>query len=370
MQNSKILAIALALLAASTTYAQGADPNANYPQYPQPAAYPPPSGMVSAPSPKQTMRSQFAASLLQVVQSTGSGAMVVVADGLTGALRDWFDRRRMKQARSAVAGYAPAQPNMGGYAAPTSMPVPYDPNAVPYGGQFPGADGSLGGPQVSQPNPAWQSPDAGQGMGQGMGQTGIPDTNSAGYDVGGGAQTNKSQMYAGIAYEIHLLGANGATTAVDPASYYFRTGDRFRVYYRPALPGQVDVFNVNAAGQNAHIDTINVAAGELASLGPYEFANLTGEETLILRLSACVTPSLLGYTRDIIKSSDTPMTSAPQIASCGDVVTRGIKLPPTRDIRKVSVEDGTSFALDPISNSEMSSGQFAPRQVTITLHHR
>ncbi|HEV7606248.1 MAG TPA: hypothetical protein VGO61_02880 [Steroidobacteraceae bacterium] len=368
MQNSKVLFIALALATAATVHAQGTDPNANYPQYPQPAAYPPANGMVSAPSPKQTMRSQFAASLLQVAQATGSGAMVVVADGLTGALRDWFDRRRMKQAMPPTQGYAqpqgytqpqgyaPPQPqNVGGYPVPTSLPPAYDPNALPNGVPFPGADGSMGGsPQVTQPSPYSPDPNMGQGTG----------------DPGGGGQTNKSQMYAGIAFEIHLVSANGATTAVDPATYSFRTGDQFRVYYRPALPGRVDVFNVNAAGQNAQIDNINVAAGELASLGPYEFTNLTGEETLILRLSPCVTETMMSVTRDIVKSQDTSSPAmGPQIASCNDVITRGIKPRKTRDIKKVSMEGGTSFALDPISANEMSSGQFAPRQVTITLHH-
>jgi hypothetical protein len=157
---------------------------------------------------------------------------------------------------------------------------------------------------------------------------------------------------------------------VDPATYSVRTGDRFRVYYRPALPGRVDVFNVNAAGQNAQIDTVNVAAGDLATMGPYEFTRLTGEETLILRLSACATPSMLAPTRDIVKAADAPM-SGPQFGSCSDVVTRGIKRKTkVRDIQKVSMEGGTSFALDAVSPAEMSSGQYAPRQVTITLHHR
>ena len=141
------------------------------------------------------------------------------------------------------------------------------------------------------------------------------------------------------------------------------------MYYRPALPGRVDVFNVNAAGQNSQIDNVNVAAGELVTLGPYEFANLTGEETLILRQSACVTPTQFAPTRDIVKAADGAM-NGPQFASCSDVVTRGIKPTKVRDIKKVSMEGGTSFALDPVSANEMSSGQYAPRQVTITLHHR
>ena len=384
MQTIRTLGYTLTLLAAAAAHAQGADPNANYPQYPQPAAYPPASGMVAAPTARQSMRSQFAASLLQAAQVTGSGAMVAVADGLTGALRDWFDRRRMKQAMTAQ-GYAQPQsyPQTQGYPQPQqtmSYPQPnapqpgYGASPAPtgqYSGQYSGADGSVGGPQVSQPYPPAPGSDANSGYG--------PDTGSS-YGAGSGAPTNKSQMYAGIAYEIHLLNADGSTQAVDTATYSFRTGDRFRVFYRPALPGRVVVFNVNAAGQSAQIDNVDVAAGELASLGPYEFTNLTGEETLILRLSTCVTPSLLATTRDIVKSVDGAGNSssvpygaaqgAPQIASCSAVTTRGIKnRPKTRDIKKVSTEGGTSFALDAISPAEMQSGDYAPRQVTITLHH-
>jgi hypothetical protein len=195
-------------------------------------------------------------------------------------------------------------------------------------------------------------------------------TNYGMTDPNAAPTTNKSQLYAGIAYEVHLVNVDGSMTGVDPATYSFRTGDRFRVYYRPALPGRVDVFNVNAAGQNSQIDNVNVAAGELVTLGPYEFANLTGEETLILRQSACVTPTQFAPTRDIVKAAD-GAAGGLQFASCSDVVTRGIKKPTkVRDIKKVSMEGGTSFALDPVSANEMSTGQYTPRQVTITLHHR
>ena len=57
------------------------------------------------------------------------------------------------------------------------------------------------------------------------------------------------------------------------------------------------------------------------------------------------------------------------LSDCSSTATRGLKAK-TRDIRKVSVESGTAFALDPISANELGSGNMAPRQVTITLHHR
>jgi hypothetical protein len=133
----------------------------------------------------------------------------------------------------------------------------------------------------------------------------------------------------------------------------------------------VDVYNVNAAGQQAQIDTANVAAGQLANLGPYEFTDLTGNETLILSLSPCSTNALMTATRNIVKVMDAS-TGGPaplQLSACGGAATRGLRTK-TRDIRKVSVEQGTSFALDPLAAAELSSGDVAPRQVTITLAHR
>ena len=75
-------------------------------------------------------------------------------------------------------------------------------------------------------------------------------------------RTSAAQLYAGIAYEIHLLQPDGSTMPVDPLNYTFRTGEQFRVYYRPSLPGRVDVFSINAAGQEAQIDS---ASSPLAS---------------------------------------------------------------------------------------------------------
>ena len=77
-----------------------------------------------------------------------------------------------------------------------------------------------------------------------------------------------SGLYAGVAYEVHTLGSGGTSTPVDVASYSFATGERFIVYYRPTLPGVINVFNVNPLGQEKQIDAVNVAAGQLATLGP------------------------------------------------------------------------------------------------------
>ena len=57
------------------------------------------------------MRALFAQSLAQVAQTTGNAAIVAVADGLTGALKSWFDNRRQTQGRERRAGdnYAPTR---------------------------------------------------------------------------------------------------------------------------------------------------------------------------------------------------------------------------------------------------------------------
>lgn len=394
----------LTCAASATAIGQVTD---SYPSYPQPATYPPGNAYAQQAMPgsaNPSMRNLFAASLAQVAQVNGTAAIMSMADGLTGALRDWFDRRRQRNngaaaGNGATASYgatpsysaypgnsmtSAAMPAPAGYpqtSAPANFPAP-DPNYPGSGGsqsssgypQPPGDPQASGYPQTSagpQASGYPQTPAYSQSSGypQSAGSytgSGV-DPNSP---TGASAPAGAGQLYAGIAYEIHLQAADGSSRQVDPASYAFRGGDRFSVYYRPALPGKVDVFNIDAAGQNTQIDTVNVAAGQLASLGPYEFADQPGNETLILRLTTCVTPSLLATTRSIIKVQNAAPASSLQLDSCSSVVTRGLKKKPqTRSIRKVSVEGGTSFALDPVSREEMSTGQYAPRQITITLQH-
>ena len=176
-------------------------------------------------------------------------------------------------------------------------------------------------------------------------------------------------LYAGIAYEVHALGPGGTTTPVNPATYIFHTGDRFMVYYRPSMPGRMDVFNINPAGRQTQIDSASMAAGQMASLGPYEFSAMTGDESLRISLSPCSTQQLLVATRDIVNvASSTTATTGVQLGTCG-MNTRGLDVR-TRDITKVAVDGGTAFALDPVSASELSGGQIATRDVQIVFHHR
>jgi len=362
--------LALMSLAAIGGVAHAAD------AYPQPQPYPqqqyPQQQYVQQPAAEQhPMRALFASSLAQVAQSTGSAAVVMVADGLTGALKGWFDNRRQRKNTNGALGNSYAQNT----APPSNYPTPdYPaPNYPPQDYPAPATDAN----GYPTPMPAPGNTDSYPTS------TGYPATDTyAPPDTGYPAPTSApapAQLYAGIAYEIHLLQRDGQTFPVDPLTYTFRTGEQFRVYYRPSLPGRVDVFNINAAGQQAQIDSSIVAAGELASLGPYEFTLLQGEETLILKLTPCATPATYAATRNIVKAQGAPNTGASNYPadnqlgfdSCNNTSTRGLKARPrTRDIRKVSVEGGTSFALDPIGAGELGGGDMAPRQITITLHHR
>ena len=348
-------------------------PAVDYPQqqYPQ-QQYPQQQYPQQQPAQAHPMRALFAQSLASVAQSTGTAAVVAVADGLTGALQSWFDNRRQRKGANGALGNNYYPPN----AAPAPAPAPNYPNypndapMAPQGYPAPSPDGG-GYPTPGDPNAY-------------PGSNGYPTPatdpylpTQSGYPTPTPAST-PAQLYAGIAYEIHLLQPNGVTAPVDPMTYTFRTGDQFRVYYRPSLPGRVDVFNINAAGQNAQIDSSIVAAGELASLGPYEFTQLQGEETLILKLSPCMTQATYATTRNIVKAQGAsgmgatanPTNNPLGFDNCNAPATRGLKAKPkTRDIRKVSVEGGTSFALDPIAPDEFGGGDMASRQVTITLHH-
>jgi hypothetical protein len=180
-----------------------------------------------------------------------------------------------------------------------------------------------------------------------------------------------AEIAAGLAFEVHRLESDGATTLVDPAAHEFRTGERFVVFFRPSLPGRMEIHNVNPAGRQMLIDTQELAAGQLTRLGPYEFTATTGDEQLRLVIHPCTTPQLVSATRDIVRVPDTvPQQDGLELQDCSAMVTRSVRAVPTRDIRKVTVEDGTQFALDPVTPEELASGQLAPREVTIGFRHR
>ena len=193
--------------------------------------------------------------------------------------------------------------------------------------------------------------------------------------MGAPAASSAPTIFAGVAFEVHSLDrASGTTTPVDPTKHTFATGERFFVMYRPSLPGTVMVTNVNPLGQEKQIDTQNVAAGELARLGPYEFRDAIGTEKLRLTLTPCRTNQMLAATRDIVRSDALASTAAAppptpgiNLTDCG-AVRRG--LVQTRDIGKVATEDGTQYALDPVSSKELSTGNIAPRDLLLTFTHQ
>lgn len=324
-----------------------------------------PSFQAAAPSgqsPRQTLKRLFAGTLATVAQTTGTTLLVGLTQVITGGLTDWFSRK-LKVQPGTVPGMVPdaqAFPPAPAFPPPPpGTPAP-PPEFLPPPPVF--ADSQqVAPPEFANAPPPPQFFDA---------QTGAVTAPDPAFAAALAAPADSTAVFAGLAYEVHAVGPNGATMPVNPATHEFRTGDRFVVFYRPTLPGQMDVINVNPAGQRTQIDRVDLAAGQLAQLGPYEFAALTGDEQLKLVLSPCQTPALMAATRDIINVSAAPV-STPEFSLAGcSPVTRSIRDVQTRDIRKVAVEGTTGFALDPVSAAEFSSGQVTPREVTISFRHR
>ena len=183
--------------------------------------------------------------------------------------------------------------------------------------------------------------------------------------------TDSTALFAGVAYEVHVQGPAGDSVPINAATYEFHTGDRFTVYLRPSVPGHLLVFNVNPFGKQTRIDSTDVAAGMLTTIGPYQFTDNTGDESLRLVLSPCTSPTLLASTRDIVNVSSTAQSgSGVAFSSCSAMGSRGISDIKVRDIQKVALDGTTSYALDPIAKAELASGQLAPREITIVFHHR
>lgn len=346
--------------AACTTFAVHAqmptDPNAPqmYPQYPQ---YPDPN---AAPPQKGAFKRMFAGTLAAVLSTTGAGIATSLATAMSGAITNWFNKPPKTpppMTADAMGGMGGMSPGAMGSGMPGAMPTMPAPSADPMGGM----------PQSSgMPMGDMSASSAAMGMPGAAPAPGMPAMTTG--------------FVAGLAYEVQLQRPDGQVMSVDPATYVFMTGDRFVVMYRPSLPGQVSIYNVNPLGQEKLIDSVNVAAGELTRLGPYEFRANTGTEVLRLSLSPCRNDAMLAMTRDIVKVEDMPGTMpssgspAPQppalaLQECSAVASRSVR-PQSRDIVKVGAEDGTMFALDPVSQQEMSSGTYAPRELTLTFNHR
>ncbi len=181
-------------------------------------------------------------------------------------------------------------------------------------------------------------------------------------------------LHAGLAYEVHAARHDGSAIAVDPRMHEFRTGDRFELLFRASLPGRLDIININPAGVETHVDTTLVAAGELSRLGPFEFTALRGDEALRLVLWPCSDHSLTATTRDIVRVAGTAGNAYEHhglgFVACEALRTRAVRSVATRDIRLIAHDAQTSFALDPVFQSELASGQLQPRELTIVFRHR
>jgi hypothetical protein len=381
------LAVIVVLLAGSALLTSAAvaqeAPPPGYPAQNQvyqayPASAPAPAPAVASPQ-SHPLRNLFAGTIAAVLQTVTGG----LVNGLNGSIMNWFAGKQAPgttQGYGAAGsyGYSPATPNAGavpGY--PTAGTQAYPAGSYPgSSAQYPGATypatAAYPGQAGANPGTTASAYDAGatQVYDARTGQLVTGGANPYATPTGG----NDGTLYAGIAYEVHALSADGHSAPINPATYVFHTGDRFMVYYRPSMPGHMEIYNVNPAGQQTLIDATNMAAGQMTTLGPYQFTNLTGDESLRLVLSPCSSPQLLAATRDIVRA-DAAYAVAPQasggaqLSACGTTTTRGLGVR-TRDIQKVAVDGMTSYALDPVSQQELSSGQVIPREASIVFHHR
>ncbi|MGB8693106.1 MAG: hypothetical protein WCD08_06320 [Steroidobacteraceae bacterium] len=430
-----------AALLASAAFAQGAPPQGYpvqtqaYPSYPAPAAAPPQSHAI------RDLFAGTIATVLQTatggLSSALSGSILnwfakkqapAAAAGYAATPYPGTSYPSTAYPSQDTQGYATsAYPTSNAYPPGSTSTYPTSPATYPgSSGQYPGGGAQYPGtastttpypgataqypgataqyPGATYPAPA-TDPAGSYGQSSAYGQSGYPGQTGAypgatasaygsaqiydartGQVATGGANPYATPaggydgtLYAGIAYEVHALSADGRSTPINPATYVFRSGDKFTVYYRPSLPGRMEVYNINPAGQQTLIDSSNMAAGQMTTLGPYQFTNLTGDESLRLVLSPCSSPQLLAATRDIVRADAgyamtaqaSPMASSGgQLSSCSATTTRGLGAVHTRDIQKVAVDGMTAYALDPVSQQELSSGQVTAREANIVFHHR
>jgi len=352
------------------------------PQLPTLPGYPatpfnPPTSVMSAPTSGigSTLRGLFAMTLGAVLMSTGSGVAVVLEHAITGSILGWFSHKPQpaQSPGPAASGAATASLQNPIGAATTSPGGTAYPGVTSYAGSttypastaYPGVGSSAGAataPGVGYPGSA---PAAGFSA---VGGNPTSTLQSPTAPTAGAGGSGPNSVYAGLAYEVHLVSPDGSSTVVDPGSYLFHSGDNFLVYFRPSLPGQMQVDNVNASGKRTTIDTAQMAAGQLTTLGPYQFTGEVGDESLHFVLTACSTPQLLTRTRDIVNVAvETGSRPSLQLVPCG-TATRGDLQ--TRAIQKVAAEGSTYFALDPVAAAEATSGQLAPREFTLVFHHR
>lgn len=373
-----------------------ANARAGYPQgqpYPQSDM----AQLVPAAAPRTTpLRELFAGTISALLHGVSGSLVTGVTQGVAGGIVNWFDRKALKTAYGT-------QPNAGNQSHPTTTygaQPPYPTTSYPTDNTYqtnpyttdpyatnspthtanPTASNPYAAASATNPDPYTQP----QSYDWSTTQVYDPRTGQASSAQGGGyavAAPNHATtlIVAGGAYDVSAIGPGGVETYVNAATHEFHTGDRFKVYFRPTLPGRLDVYNINPYGNSKRIDSSDVAAGQLTTLGPYEFTATKGDEALRFLLSPCSTPQLLATTRDIVNvgayggssyGSTAPASGGFNLANCGAPTTRSLGKVKTRDIVKVGVDGTTSFALDPVSQAELTSGQLTPREFTIYFDHR
>jgi hypothetical protein len=400
--RSRVVIAALAAIISSTVIAQDVPQHA-----PQPMPYPPAEMQQPAAPRPNPLRQLFAGTVSAVLQGAGVGMAAGITQGVQGSIASWFDRRQRRNAAFGQPAYAPqpaqtygTQPAPTYGTQPTYPTTPQSTTTDPYGttaptyptapatgtyptspGTYPAAPATGGYPAApgttvygaSAPSYDWSTTQVYDP------RTGQMTSAQAGGYVVASPPPDATQIVAGGAYDVHAVGAAGNETYVNAATYEFRTGDRFKVYFRPTLPGRLDVFNVNPYGRETRIDSVEVAAGQLKTLGPYEFAATKGDESLRFVISPCTTQQMLVATRDIVNvyagappgyGAQAPASNGLPLSACGAPTTRSANAVKTRDIQKVAIDGTTSFALDPVSQAELASGQLAPREFTVWFHHR
>jgi len=304
----------------------------------QAAAAPAPATTGTSPpsAPSLPGRSAFARTIGLSVGAGGAAITRGIRPEVQGGIADWFS-----SAESANRGTSSRKAASGGDA--TSKTRVMYPTPPPESGSMAGTADATG---------------------ETAGSSIMADTDSE--PVGGEAATT---LFAGVAYEVRAVDANGTSTVVDSSTHLFRTGDRFMLLVRPSLPGQMEVFNINPSGKQNRIDAAQMAAGQLSTLGPYEFAAGPGDEALRLVFSACSSPALMAATRDIVKVSAAlqPAAGGVQLGACGKSRTSS---PVMHSISNVSMDGSTSFALDPVGSAEIASGVLSPREVMVVFHHQ
>ena len=291
------------------------------------------------------------------------------------------------QGMPGMPGMQP-QPGPGNWSPPGQMPMPQGQGQWS-GNSFPPPMSPMNqqmNPQMNQAmNPQWNPPmnqqmspqmnppmpspgmaqmpgqPSMQGMPSMQGQTSMPPPL--------GMNDDSSALQAGVAYQVSLVGRDGIRTLVDPSQRAFDTGERISVAYRTNLPGIVEVYNIDSTGREELIDQQQMSAGQLANLGPYEFVNVKGEETLRIVLRPCVGGSANSATRGMVRAQVTPELGN-KLVDCEDPAVRQQQRSSTRGIAKVQLDGGTNYALDPVSRSELESGRLAPREVRVRFFHR